>query len=428
MTHTANGPRDDGYLVVVSSLGPSSRLPFFETVSTRYRIWLLIGGAGRSDEPSWELPFIAGHTTVDTLDADAVLAAVKQLSETAGILGMVCYDEARIEATAKAATALGLPTSPPDAVARCRDKHLTRQALAAAEVPQAESVSVRSLDEALAAARRIGYPVVLKPRNLAASFGVTRADSDADVSAAYTAARTTTLPEAPERYEDGVLVEEYLDGEEISVDSICFGGRVEPASVAHKRTGFAPNFEETGHRVNGADPLLSDETLRDVVIRAHRAVGIHTGVTHVELKLTSRGPRIIEINARLGGDLIPYLGKLAGGPDLELAAADIACGAVPDLSRRAPKTAAIRFYYPEADVRVAEVRFQESLLPANVERATPLADPGQEVRLPPRGSAWESRLAQVVVVDDNEAAALAALDEAAKAVVVEIANDVEVQS
>lgn len=425
MTHTDSGLRDDGYLIVVSSLGQSSRQPFFETVSSRYPIWLFIGGAGRASEPTWERPFIAGHTTVDTLDADAMLDAVMQLSARASVLGIVCYDEARIEATAKVATALGLPTSPPDAVARCRDKHLTRQALAAADVPQAASTAVRSLEEALEAANRIGYPVVLKPRNLAASFGVTRADSDAEVAAAYTAARTTTLPEAPEFYEDGVLVEEYLTGPEISVDSACFDGRVEPVAVAHKQTGFAPNFEEIGHLVDGADPLASDAILRDVVVRAHQAVGFHTGVTHVELKLTSRGPKVIEINARLGGDLIPYLGRLAGGPDLELAAAVVACGDVPDLSRTAPNVAAIRFYYPEADVRVAEVRFDESLLPGNTERAVPLADPGQDVRLPPRGSAWESRLAQVVVVDTTEAACVTALDSAAKAVVVETVTNRE---
>ncbi len=418
MTHTNSVPHDDGYLIVVSSLGPSSRLPFFETVSSRYPIWLFVGGAGRAPEPSWELPYIAGHTSVDTLDAEAMLAAARKLAETATIRGIMSYDEARIEATAKVATALGLPTSLPESIGRCRDKHLTRQALDAAGVPQARSVAVRSLGEAIAEANRIGYPVVLKPRNLAASFGVMRADEDADVTAAYASARNTTLPEAPEYYEDGVLVEEFLDGDEISVDSVCFSGRIEPVAIAHKRTGFPPNFEEMGHLVHGDDPLRRDAVLRDVVIRAHQAVGFDTGVTHIELKLTSRGPRVIEVNARLGGDLIPYLGRLAGGPDLELAAADVACGQTPDLGRHAARVAAIRFYYPDSDIQVEDVKFEKTLLPQSVERAVALADPGQRMLLPPRGSAWESRLAQVVVVEDTEEEAMAALDSATKALLV----------
>jgi biotin carboxylase len=415
---TAGDARHDAVLIVVSSLGESSRRTFFESASKHYPIWLFVGGAGRPAEPSWERPFIVGHTSVDTLDADAMIAAATDLSGLHRIAGIVCYDEARIHATATVATALGLATSPPDAIARCRDKHLTREALARARVPQARSIAVSSVEDAVREANLIGYPVVVKPRHLAASFGVARADDDAQLATAYQAARTTTLPEAPEHYEAGVLIEEYLDGAEYSVESVCFGGRVEPVAVTRKRTGFPPNFEEVEHLVDGASPLLGDDALREVVVGAHRAVGFDTGVTHVEVKIGQHGPRIVEINARLAGDLIPYLSHLAGGPHLELAAAAIACGDTPDLGRGTARVAAIRYYYPESDVTVAAVRIDQTLLPPGVERATPLADPGQRILLPPRGSAWESRLAQVVVVQDDEAACLAALDAAAKAIVV----------
>jgi len=184
-------------LVVVSSLS-RSREYFFRSVSPHYRLWLLQGGAGRTDEVSWELPYLVGHTVVDTLDADAMTAAVRAIPGP--VAGILSYDEARIAATAVVAERFGLPTSPPAAVLRCRDKWLTRQALAAAGVPQAASVAVGSQDEAVAAAARIGYPVVLKPRNLAASFGVSRADDEAGLPAAYAQARGVSLPEAPERF------------------------------------------------------------------------------------------------------------------------------------------------------------------------------------------------------------------------------------
>src|SRR4051812_44420551 len=242
-------------LVVVSSLS-RSREYFFRSVSPHYRLWLLQGGAGRTDEVSWELPYLVGHTVVDTLDADAMTEAVRAIPGP--IAGVLSYDEARIAATAVVAKRFGLPTSPPAAVLRCRDKWLTRQALAAAGVPQAASVAVGSRDEAVAAAARIGYPVVLKPRNLAASFGVSRADDEAGLLAAYERARRVSLPEAPERFEQDVLVEEFLAGPEISVDAVVAGGLVEPLVVAHKQTGYSPSFEETGHLVDAADPLLTD--------------------------------------------------------------------------------------------------------------------------------------------------------------------------
>jgi biotin carboxylase len=400
-------------LVVVSSLS-RSREYFFRSVSPHYRIWLFQGGAGRTDEVGWELPYLVGHTVVDTLDADAMTEAARAVpGEIAGILS---YDEARIAATAVVAERLGLPTSPPAAVLRCRDKWLTRQALAAAGVPQACSVAVAGPAEALAAAERIGYPVVLKPRNLAASFGVSRADSADGLAAAYDRARGVSLPEAPERFDQDVLVEEFLDGPEISVDAAVTGGRVEPLVVAHKETGYPPSFEETGHTVDAADPLLGDPELRSVLAAAHAAVGYTTGTTHTELRRTEAGLKVIEINGRLGGDMIPLLGRLAGGPDLNLVAAAVACGQQPDVAGSGAAVAGIRFYYPDADGTVAGLDIDRSVLPEQVYEAVPLTGPGEQVLLPPRGSAWESRLAHVIAVADTLEQLNAVLTDSAKAI------------
>jgi biotin carboxylase len=412
-------------LLVVSSLSRSSREHFFESVSEHYRVWLFLGGAGRSDVAEWELPYLVGHTVVDTLDAEAVIAAARELAETETISGLVCFDEARIEATAVVAAALGLPTTPADAIAKCRDKHLTRQALDAAGVPQARSVAVRSPEQAAEVAERFGYPVVLKPRNLAASFGVRRVDSPEEVAVAYQKARGVTLPEAPAYYEDGVLVEEYLSGPEISIDSACFDGQVAPLAIAHKESGFPPAFEEVGHVVDAGDPLYGDPELTEIVTAAHRALGFHTGMTHLELKRTPEGFKVIELNGRLGGDLIPYLGQLATGIDLSLAAAAIACGRRPDLEPTVRRVAATRFCYPEREQIVDAVGIDRTLLPPEIERAIVLAEPGQRMLLPPNGSAWECRLAQLVAVAESTAACRTALDAAAKAVSVNLSSDQE---
>ncbi len=69
-----------------------------------------------------------------------------------------------------------------------------------------------------------------------------------------------------------------------------------------------------------------------------------------------------------------------------------------------------------------------SLLPREVERADVLAGPGQAMLLPPRGSAWESRLAQIVAVAESEVACRVALDAAGKAIVVDEASAREVSA
>lgn len=406
-------------LLVVSSQSQDSREPFLQSISAHYRVWLFVGGPGRDAEITWEKPYIAGHTPVDTMDAEACVRAALALDAVHPVAGVMCYDEPRVVTAAEVAQALGLPGSPPEAVARCRDKEATRRALDLAGVPQPRSAAVASAAEALEVADSWGYPVVVKPRNQACGFGVVRVTAPDALPAAWAGAAGIGWPEAPAHPDRAVLVEECVEGPEISVDSAVFDGRVEPLVIAHKYTGFAPAFEEIGHVVDGASGLHDDPVLRDVLLRAHAAVGFHTGATHTELKRTADGYAVIEINARLGGDLVPLLGLLATGLDPHLAAAAVACGTTPDLTRTAHRAAGIRFSYPEQDMRVDSVRIDTSLLPPATVRTDVLADPGQHMELPPRGAAWQSRLAQIVITADSREECWATLGEASRAVIAE---------
>ncbi|MBR7837435.1 ATP-grasp domain-containing protein [Actinospica durhamensis] len=128
----------------------------------------------------------------------------------------------------------------------------------------------------------------------------------------------------PER---SVLVEEYLDGPEVSGDSVCIDGRVTPLVLAHKQLGFVPGFEEVGHIVQADDELLSGGALPAVLQGAHEALGLTRAMTHTELRLTSSGPRVLEVDARTGGGMIPRLGQLVTGIDLGRVSAELAVGA-----------------------------------------------------------------------------------------------------
>ncbi|WP_460371062.1 ATP-grasp domain-containing protein, partial [Actinocorallia lasiicapitis] len=186
----------------------------------------------------------------------------------------------------------------------------------------------RDVAAATALAAGLGYPVVLKPRALSGSIGVVRVGSAAELESAFPAvlgARTGLSARA----HLGVLVEEYLDGPEYSVDAVTSGGVTRILVVAEKTLGFAPFFEETGHLVP-ARPVPGLDDAVELVVRAHAALGLDSMTTHTEVRLTPAGPRLVEINARLGGDLIPYLGRLALGVDAPGAAADVAMGRVPE--------------------------------------------------------------------------------------------------
>jgi len=375
-------------------------------VAASAQIWLFTDAP-----PTWEHPYIVGHTVVDTLDAAAMIEAARELRTQAPLHGVVCWNEAKMVQTARLAEALGLPGGDPEAVGRCRDKHRTRIALAQAGIGQAASVAVVTLEEARAAAERIGYPVVLKPRSLGASLGVGLVGCAVELEAAFERARCA---HGVPSFRAGVLVEEYLQGPEISVDAACHNGVLTPLFVARKVSGFPPYFEETGHSVDGRDPLLHDTELLEVMQGAHRAVGYRDGITHTEIMLTEQGPKIIEINARLGGDLIPYVGYLATGIDPGRVAVDVACGVTPRVGEPRPGVAAVRFLYPECDVVAGDVEIDAAQLPPSVHAVGALAAPGQALLLPPKGNV-ACRYAYAIAVADSLGHCQSALDVASRA-------------
>lgn len=369
-------------------------------------VWLL-----NDRPPLWEDKYVKGYALVDTLDRDAVVAAANEIDVQFD--GVICWDEIRIENAAFLAESLGLPGPSVAGVHNCRDKRLTRLALKRDKVPQPESYLVSTEAEAFQATLKIGYPVVVKPRALAASQGVVLVSSDGDLGRAFRLAQSAR-ENGVEGYDANVLIEEYVKGEEISIDAAWSSGDMLPLFVAHKRTGFPPYFEEVGHWVDGKDPLRQDPRLLNVLLRAHAAVGFHSGITHTEIRLTENGPKVIEINGRLGGDFIPYVGALATGIDPGKVAVEVACGQRPVITEGLPSCAAVRFFYPPYDAVVDDVRIDRELLPTCTEAAATLVEPGTALRLPPADNV-SCRFAYVVVKGTSSEYCSRALEDASRA-------------
>jgi biotin carboxylase len=269
--------------------------------------------------------------------------------------------------------------------------------------------------EAEAVARTIGYPVVLKPRALGGSIGVVRVDDPGELPEAFRIVDEARTADAVSTYR-GVLIEEFLPGPEYSVDSVTLGGDTHTSVVAEKLVILPPGFEEGGHLVPAASAPGLEEAL-DLVRAVHRVLGLDQLVTHTEFRLTDRGPRLIEVNARLGGDLIPYLGRLALGVDLPAAAADVALGREPRLSEDRSGHAAVVMAYPPFDLVVGDVRLRaERGVYGGLDTFEVVAAPGAELRLPPRG--FLSRAAFAVVTAESRDECRARMAEIRDAIVV----------
>ncbi|QKW20597.1 ATP-grasp domain-containing protein [Kitasatospora sp. NA04385] len=384
-------PDTDRVLVVIAIGNPAYRAYCLESVARRHPVALIDAAA-----PTWQLEHLRDHEVADPHDLDALRAAVARLAARHEIAGVLTWDEYCLVPAATVAADLHLPGPGAATAAACRDKSAARAVWAADGVPSALSIHTASLTEATAAARRIGFPVVLKPTSHAGSIGVVKAETAEELAAAFAYADQAAQ-------DGGVLVEEYLPGPEISVECVTVHGITTPVAVTHKQLGPEPRFDEIGHTVTAEDPLL--DRVGPVAAAALAALGVTRGISHVEMRLTPTGPRLIEANGRLGGDLIGHLVNLATGIDLPAVAADLALGRPVDLTPTRRATAGVRFISPHSSGTVHHAQARPELgTPAWLERLRWERGPGQQILLPADGGTLHtSRLAHLVATGTTTA-------------------------
>jgi biotin carboxylase len=395
----------EGVVLVIGCGRRPYREYLLASAATRHPLWLF-----NESEITWQHEHVVGGTVVDLLDLQALLTAARGLAADRPVLGVLSWDEMLIVNTARVADVLGLPGPGLSGVESCRDKVRGRRVLAAAMIDQPVSAYVRDQARAVAAAERIGYPVIVKPRGLAASFGV-RLVGDAEGAAeAFRVAESASQVAAP-AYRGGALVEEYLDGPEVSIDGAAVNGRYIPLFIARKTMSPPPYFEETGHTVDAADELLADRQLLDMLARAHLAIEFRYGITHTEVKLTKRGPVIVEINGRIAGDLIPLLARYSTGIEPGAAAVSVALGVSPQVPPAAAgRCAGVRFAYPPHDCVVESVSVPPARPDQGLLASVALADPGTTLELPPAG--FISRHAYLIASGRDAGECTAVLDRA----------------
>ena len=187
-----------------------------------------------------------------------------------------------------------------------------------------------------------------KPIDSAGSVHVSRADTLELLRVAYRWMCTDERLDLGRRAGHRMLVTEYLDGPEYSIEGYVFGGQVVICSITRKMLGPEPHFVEIGHIVQANLPPDVRGTVESYVREVVRVLNITLGPFHCELRLVADEPVLIEIGARLPGDHIVDLVDLATGTSLARAmlAAYAGLGLNDVAAQRAPraKYAGIRFF------------------------------------------------------------------------------------
>lgn len=277
---------------------------------------------------------------ISTIDIPEILKAAKRHSID-GIMTLATDMPMRAVATvAKEMNLVGISC---DTAVKATDKAEMRKALKEAGVLVPVFYEVATKEEYLEAVKNIknlGYRCIIKPTDNSGSRGIVLLEDydNKTVEGAYTysmeASRSGKL-----------MVEEYMEGKEVSVETISIDGKCHVIQITDKLTTGAPYFVEMGHSQPSFCRGRLKMQIEQIAIEANSAIGIKNGPSHTEIKITKDGPKIVEIGARLGGDNITtYLTPLSTGVDMVECCIKISLGEKVDLSSKYNKASAIRYF------------------------------------------------------------------------------------
>jgi biotin carboxylase len=209
------------------------------------------------------------------------------------------------------------------AVQATRDKRLLRQRLTEAGLPQPGFVatdidaSAAAVDAALAV---VGLPCVVKPVDLAASRGVIRADTHAEVIAAVLRVGDLLRTICADGSTPALMIERYIEGDEVALEGLLRDGVLDVIALFDKPDPLTgPFFEETLYVTPSRREERSQEAVVGAVRAAVSALGLRNGPVHAEVRIAGDAAVVIEVAARSIGGLCSQVIRLVcdDAPDVE---------------------------------------------------------------------------------------------------------------
>ncbi len=319
---------------------------------------ILILGAGIMQEPGiriarrrgWRVILADGNPhavardkadvfeAIDLKDKNALLAFARAIREESGLDGVFTAGTDFSSSVAWVAEKLRLPGISYATAMRATDKCLMREAFATGGVPSPLFFCwVGSGAPQSCIPPGMAFPLVVKPVDNMGARGVRRVDDVQQLEEACAAALALSRTSR-------VIVEEYMEGPEFSLDAIVYQGNVTVCGVADRLIRFPPSFVEMGHTMPTGVAPETVRAVESVFLAGIRALGIDNGTAKGDIKLTEKGPMVGEIAARLsGGFMSGWTFPLATGVEVTEAALNIAVGLPPgDLAPRQRQVCAER--------------------------------------------------------------------------------------
>ena len=273
---------------------------------------------------------------------------------------------------------LGLCGISKEIAIRATNKHLMREAFEKFGAPSPKSYLTKDEEDAWRIfCEEFDTNAILKPSRNSGSRGIAKVEKGIDKEM-FVSLYRRALEESRDHQ---VLIEQFIEGPEFSVEVIVWKGEPHVLAVTDKKTTEAPYFVELGHNQPSVYPEDVQQKLKDGAIAGCKALGLTCCAAHCELKIQNGEAYLMEIGARMGGDFISTeLTHLSSGIDMVAATIDAVLGVEPNLNPIEEKHGvAIRYFNPKPG-KVVFIENTEALGRSDVYDAEIYVKPGDEVR------------------------------------------------
>ncbi len=282
---------------------------------------------------------------VSTRDIEGCVRSAKSIAENHRIDAVITVGTDASSTVAAVQAALDLPGNRFEDAYAATNKIKMRQRFAEHNIPQPNFYPVWTYDDALEAFNKLQKPVVVKPVDNMGSRGCMKIEKEGTLRNGFNRAKSASTS-------GEVILEEYMDGPELSIDMLIYGDEIFVTGVADRVIEYPPFFIEMGHIMPSILPQEQLDDAIDVMKRGIRALNLKMGAAKGDIKITKDGAKVGEIAARLsGGFMSAFTYPFASGVNLIKNAIDISLGMPPsDLKPKWNKVSVEKAFLPGSGI------------------------------------------------------------------------------
>jgi len=369
-------------------------------------------------EKNWAAPYVDHWILADTTNHTECLAAVKEFitnNPQIKINGAITFWEDDVLLCSRICDRFNFVGIPLAVAKKARNKFLFREFCLQNNLPTPGYAYIRSKQDIKKIIKNLNLPLVIKPAFGSSSAYVMKVENEEELTNSFEYIQKSISMKVESALTDGVdiLVEEYIDGDEVDIDILIQNGRIKFCTISDNTKTREPFFIESDRIIPSQLPPKDLEDLQDMAYIILEKIGLQDGCVHMEAKSTKKGPIPIEINLRMGGDEIYFSVKKAWKVDLIENALKVACGIYISqikMSQTPQKHLIARTFTPNTSGVFAKVEIDKKINElAFIEEYQFFKKVGDSIFVPPEGYEYFGWL---MVSGDNYLDAQDNLDEA----------------